>query len=81
MVSLFGIQVDGHDEAVETQDLGENKDEDHADVEAGLLGRAAYAGVAHYAHRVAGRQTGQTHRQPGAQVHKASAKKKNIVKF
>ena len=42
---FLGVEVDGHDETVETQDFGENEDEDHSDIEAGLLCRSSYSSV------------------------------------
>ena len=51
---LLSVEVDGNDKSVQTQDLGEDENEDHTDVEAGLLGCAAHAGVADNADSVAG---------------------------
>ena len=59
------------DEAVETQHLGEDEYEDHANVEARLLSRAAHARVAHDADGKASRQARQANAQTGAQVVKA----------
>ncbi len=42
---LFCVEIDGDDEAVETQDLSENEDKDHADEESRLLGRSSDSGV------------------------------------
>ena len=47
---FLGVEVDRHDETVETQDLGEDEDEDHADKESGLLGCASHPGVSHHAY-------------------------------
>lgn len=46
--TLRGLRIHEqcHDQAVQTQDFGENEDEDHADEETGLLGGAADTGVA-----------------------------------
>ena len=68
---FLGVQVDRHDEAVQPEHLGEDEDEDHADEEPGLLGRAAHPGVAHDADGVARSEPGQAHGQAGAQVHEA----------
>jgi hypothetical protein len=76
LVSLiFRVQVNSDDEAVETEDLGENEDEDHADEEAGLLGRAAHAGVADDADGVAGSEAGQADSQAGTQMNEPPGKK------
>lgn len=70
---LFGVQEDGDDEAVQAQDLSEDEDEDHADEEAGLLGRAAHARVADDADGEACGQSGQPDGQPRTQVDEAPA--------
>lgn len=59
------------DEAVKTENLGENEDKDHADVEAGLLGRAADTGVTDDADGEAGGETGKTDGQAGAELDEA----------
>ena len=65
---LFGIEVDGDNEAVETQDLGENENEDHSDEESGLLRGSANACVSHNSDRVAGGKTGEADGEAGAEV-------------
>jgi len=57
LARLFRVEVDGDNEAVETQYLSEDKDEDHADEEAGLLRRTTDARVSYYADREACRQS------------------------
>ena len=47
------------DETVETQDLGEDENEDHADIETRLLSCASNARVTDDADRETGRQTRQ----------------------
>lgn len=42
---LLGVQVDGDDQAVETQHFSENQNQDHADKEARLLRGASYTGI------------------------------------
>ncbi|CAE8617550.1 unnamed protein product [Polarella glacialis] len=42
-----GSNHQAHDQAVQAKGLGENKDEDHADEEAWLLGICAHPGVSH----------------------------------
>jgi len=61
-------QDERDDESVEAEHFGEDENEDHADVEARLLGGAAHARVAHDADREAGRQTRQAHAQARAQM-------------
>ena len=74
LVLLESVQVDGHNETVQSEHLGKDEDKDHADKEARLLRRAAHPRVTHYADGVAGGQAGQTHGQASPQVNKASEK-------
>lgn len=74
---LLRGEDEGDNEPVQTQDLGENQDEDHAHEKPGLLGRSPHAGVAHDADGKAGRQAAQAHAQPGAQVEETPAHKNN----
>ena len=63
------------DETVETQDFSEDEDQDHADVEARLLGSAADTGVADDADSEAGSETRETDAQASAQVVERPLKK------
>ena len=79
MYCLFlGVKVDGHDEPVQTQHLGEDQDEDHSDEESGLLRRAPHPRVAHHPDSVAGSQPRQAHWQPSPEMHETP--KKNRLK-
>jgi len=49
------VEVDGDDQAVETQDLGEDEDQDHTDEETRLLGRASDSRISHDADGEPGR--------------------------
>ena len=62
------VHEQGDDQAVETEHLCENEDEDHADEEAGLLGCSADAGVADDADGEAGCETGEADREPGTEL-------------
>lgn len=42
---LLGVQVDGDDQTVETQHLGKDQYQDHADEETRLLRGASHTGV------------------------------------
>ena len=66
---------EGDDETVETQDFGEDKDEDHADEETGLLGGPADAGVSDDPDGEAGSKAGETDGEAGCQVHEATRKR------
>ena len=57
----LGEEVDGDNEPVQAQDLGEDEDQDHADEEPRLLRRPPHAGVAHDADGVARRQSRQAY--------------------
>lgn len=43
---LLGVQVNGDNQTVETQYLGEDEDQDHADEESGLLSGSPDTGIA-----------------------------------
>lgn len=49
------VEIDGDDEPVQTQDLGEDEDQDHSDEETGLLSRASDPRVSHDADGEPGR--------------------------
>jgi len=68
---LFRVQVDGDDEAVETEDLRENENENHADEESGLLCGPADSGVSDDADGVTGSEAGQTDGQAGTQMNES----------
>ena len=74
-LDLFRVKVDGHDEAVETQDLGENEDQDHSYEEPRLLCCPSHTCVTHNADSVAGRQTTQAYCQTSAEMYEAPVKK------
>lgn len=78
--SLFcsGEEDEGDDEAVETQDFGEDKDEDHADEEAGLLGRPADAGVTDDTDGETGGEAGQADGEASGQMHEAREKRVSL---
>jgi len=63
--TLLGVQVNGDDETIETQDLGEDQDQDHAHEEAWLLGGAPHPGVSDDSDGKARRQSGESHGQSG----------------
>lgn len=65
------VEVDGDNEPVETEDLSENKDEDHSHEEPGLLSCPPNSCVTHDADSVACSQSRQTNGQTGAQVNEA----------
>lgn len=65
---LFRGEDEGDDEPVETQDLGENQDEDHAHKKPRLLSCAPHARVAHDANCEACRQPTEAHAQPSSQM-------------
>ena len=68
---LLGGEDEGHDEAVQTQDLGEDQDQDHAHEEPGLLGRTPHARVPHDADGEARGQAAEAHAEAGPQVEEA----------
>jgi len=71
LIDLFRVQVNGHNQAVETQHFGEDENQDHADEQSGLLCCATDTGVSHDADRKTGCQAREAHRQTGSQVNEA----------
>lgn len=65
---LFRGQDEGDDEPVETQDLSENQNEDHAHKKPRLLSRAPHASITHNADGEASCQSAEAHTQAGTQV-------------
>lgn len=65
---LFRGENEGNDEPVETQDLCENQNEDHAHKKPRLLSCAPHACVAHDANCEACCQPTETHTQPSSQM-------------
>jgi hypothetical protein len=74
LTALPRVQVDGDDEAVETQHLGENKNENHSHKETRLLSGSPYARVSNDADGVAGGKTRKTDGQACTEVNKAPKK-------
>lgn len=67
-VFLFRGENEGDNESVETQDLSENQNEDHAHKKPRLLSCAPHACVAHDANSEACRQPTQAHTKTGSQM-------------
>jgi len=65
------VHEKGNDESVQSQDLSENENQDHADEQPRLLRRAPHAGVADDADGETGRQTSQTDRETGTKLDEA----------
>lgn len=57
---------------VKTQDFSENKNENHADKDAGLLHVCPDAGIANNANAVAGSEARQSNSQAAGKVHKTT---------
>lgn len=68
---LFCRQDEGHDEAVKTQHLSEDQNQDHAHKKPGLLGCASHAGIAHDADGKPGCQTAEAHTQTSTEMQEA----------
>ena len=73
---LLSVEVDGDDETVETQYLGEDENQDHTDEEARLLGCASDAGVTNNTDGETRGEAGEADRQTSTQVDESPAKKK-----
>ena len=70
LLCLCVHHYEGRDESVETEDLGENEDQNHANVQFGLLRRPTNTRITNNANGHTGRQTRQTDCQTSAQIHK-----------
>lgn len=77
--SVLGVKVDGDDETVQSEDLGEDQYENHADEQPRLLGRPSDARITHDPDGEPGGQAGETHGQTRAEVHETSATQATIV--
>jgi len=69
-----GRHDESHDEPVETQSLGEDKDEDHADEELGLLGGRAHTRISDDSDGHASRQAAEASGEARTQVAKGREK-------
>lgn len=67
------VQVDGHDETVQTEYFSENEDQDHSHEETGLLRRSTHSCVSHNADSEAGRQSWESYSQAGSQSQETPA--------
>ena len=70
-VSGSGGENQRDDQTVETQDLSEDEDQDHTDVETRLLGCTANTSVTNNTDRKTGSQTRQTDAQTSSQMVEA----------
>lgn len=68
--SLFGIQVDGNDEPIETQHLSKNEDQNHSYEETWLLGCASDPGITNDAYCKSSCQPAESYGQSCAQMNK-----------
>lgn len=62
------VQDQSDDQAVQSQDLGENEDQDHPDEQPGLLGRPPDSGVADDTDGEPCGETGETDRETGSEL-------------
>jgi len=74
LIDLFRVQVNGHNQTVETQHFGEDENQDHADEQTRLLCCSPHTGVSHDADRETGCQAREAHRQTGAQMNETPIK-------
>ena len=81
LTALPRVQVDGDDEAVQTQHLGENKNENHSHEQARLLSGSPDAGVADDSDGVASGETGKTDGQAGTEVDKAPVSDSEVLEY
>lgn len=71
----LGVQQQGHNQTVQTQDFGENQNQKHTDKQTGLLRGASDTSVTHNANGEAGGKSRQTDRQTSTQLDETSVKR------
>lgn len=76
---LFCGENEGNNETVETQDLSEDQDEDHAHKKPRLLSCSPHACVAHDADRKACCQPTQAYAQPSSEVEESPARTHTVA--
>merc|ERR1712022_31083 len=67
-IALLGLQNNCHNQTVQPQSLGKNKNEHHSDVQTRLLSRCAHTRVADDANRKTSRQVRETTCKASTQV-------------
>lgn len=65
------VHDESDDEAVQTENFGEDEDEDHADEESGLLGGTPHTGVADDTNGESGSKTSETDSKTGTELDEA----------
>ena len=68
----IGVENEGDDETVETQDLSENENQNHSDEEPGLLGSSADTSISHNTDGKASSKTGKTDTEASTHVNEAT---------
>lgn len=68
---LFRVQVDGDNQTVQTQHLGENEDQDHSDEQTRLLGSSTDTGITDDSNGETSGKSGETDSQTSSQVDEA----------
>lgn len=76
---IFGVEVDGNNETVQTQDLSKNEDQDHTDEETGLLGCPSDTSITNNANGKACSKATEADRQTSTQVKEAPVRQTQIV--
>ena len=66
----FGGHDEGDNEAVESEHLGEDKDEDHANEQSRLLRCSTYSSISDNSDGKSSSKTGEADRQACSEVHK-----------
>lgn len=68
---LFRVQVDGHNETVQTQHFGEDKDQDHSDEQARLLSCSTDTGISDDSDGETGGQAREADSETSSQMDEA----------
>jgi len=69
--SVFRIQINGHNQAVQSQHFSKNQDKDHAYEQTGLLGCTTYTSITNNSYSKASGQTREANSQTSSQMDKS----------
>jgi hypothetical protein len=74
----LSVQVDGHNQAIETQDLRENQHQDHTNEQAWLLSCSSYTSVTDDSNAETSSQASETDSQASTKVDETAGKVEKV---
>lgn len=75
VLTVLGGKDQSHNQPIQTKDLSEDKNEDHAHKQSWLLGCSAYSRITNYTNGKTGSQARQSDAQTGPKMNKAPVDK------